>query len=379
MNATKILLSSIFVFLSFTAMADSGFKLATYNIGLAHTFVPMAKARRAHIIENLTGLDADAVCIQELWTPEDILKFQKTLDKSFPYQHVVSQHQKFASKTPACSIRRIFGKNSVGRCIFGKCRKKKGDEFTNCVINDCNDAIKKLKNKDKDCAQALFAQVGKNFIKGIMSIIVPFKKVGLFAWEGSSGLAFFSKHPILETKEMDFFDISTMTRRSSIYAMINVGGVPKHIFCTHLTANMKRIPYVGNFDSWTTESKEQATKLVEFAKKTTGGKPHYIAGDFNCSFPDPDNGISSNAIETCNVFKNNGYLDPVMATGECTYCENNSLNDENTTTSTIDHIFVKGAGMANIEAQIIMKKKVELANGKTSHLSDHFGVILEQQ
>ncbi|MEM6954419.1 MAG: endonuclease/exonuclease/phosphatase family protein, partial [Myxococcota bacterium] len=46
-------------------------RVETYNLGLAGAFVPNEAVRRAPVIEAVANLDADIVCLQEVWEQSD--------------------------------------------------------------------------------------------------------------------------------------------------------------------------------------------------------------------------------------------------------------------------------------------------------------------
>jgi endonuclease/exonuclease/phosphatase family metal-dependent hydrolase len=53
------------------ADGPESFSVASFNVGLAFGYVPEASARVVPITEAIAELDADVVCLQELWLEQD--------------------------------------------------------------------------------------------------------------------------------------------------------------------------------------------------------------------------------------------------------------------------------------------------------------------
>ena len=375
---------ALIIFLQFfnVAYADTDFSITSWNLGLAYDYVPMAEQRRTPVLEKLKKVDTDVLCVQELWTDSDVSLFNEELKSSYPHSYTISNKQRFASKLPACRPYELFGPKSVGMCILRKCIKKKGDHLTDCVLNTCGEAVARLKNKNRVCAEALFAQVGKKLLKGILKVLSVFSRVGMFSYEGSTGLAVYSKYPLEEVTELDMSDISTLTRRAGIYAKVNVNGRNRHIVCTHLTAAYKNIPYTGVYDSWVEESEMQAKQIAAFSVLIAGDEPLYLAGDFNCSLGYPEYDLVQEAPKTCQAVINEGFYDSMKKNPECTFCSDNTLMDgPHQKGRVIDHIFVKNVDLEGLTLKVDMKELVTIEDNDgqavKSNLSDHYGLSLE--
>ena len=373
------LIFSLFVFQSY---ASNELTITTWNLGLAHSYVRYATQRIPHIIEALKNHDTDVLCVQELWNQEDIDTIKNALKDNYAYNFVMPFKQKMADQVPACSFYRLFGPHSAGLCLISKCRKKIGDELTDCVLNTCGNAIDKLKKEDRICAEAFFAQVGKSTMKGFLTVLNPFKKTGLFTYEGSNGLAIFSKYPLLDVTGFNMDNQSTLSRRSVLYANVKKENQNHHVACTHLSANLSNVPYTGIFESWVDESYHQAKMMTVLVEEKAKTEPIFLAGDFNCSFEDLSAGIAPEATKTCGHFLKEGYFSSMLEQAECTFCDANTLVlDAWEKDKMIDHIFVKNVDPSKLTAQVIMKDLVTIKdeNGleTLSNISDHFGIKLE--
>lgn len=371
----KILFFLLFSVNSF-AGTETSLKLTTYNVGLAHTFVHHAKERRTPITESLSKLDSDVICIQEAWTKKDRKKIKKALKAAYPYSYMTKIKQHRAKKAPVCRVKELFGEGKFVSCMQKQCGGLEGDEFTDCIINTCGKQLRELKSSNRECATSLMAQVGRSTLAGMITILSPFRRAGLFAYKGSNGLMLLSKRPMSNEGVIDFTDISTLNRRQALTADIE----GKTIVCTHLTADLeKTVPYTGTFKSWGEENKAQVEKLlksIENKKNTT-----LLLGDFNCSPEVSAYGIEAELPESCKLITDAGFKDPVTEdqNAECTSCSDNLLNDEDSNSTAIDHVYVKGAKV--LDSKVVLKEVVKIKKKRNNYvetnLSDHYGFWAE--
>jgi endonuclease/exonuclease/phosphatase family metal-dependent hydrolase len=365
----KLLLSLLITTLSFANTHE----LTTYNLGLAHTYVPFASQRTQPLIDALKKQESDVLCLQEVWKKEDRNLIINSLKSEYPYAHFTKIFQERASKKPVCKVKELFGKDKFVTCTLKKCKKLDGDDFTNCVINKCGDSLVRLKNSNRQCAAALMAQVGKSSTASIWAVINPFKKASLFTYGGSNGLLLLSKKKMTEKSLLNMSDISALSRRSALKAKIEDVG---NIYCTHLSANLAgEAPYAGKFESWEEENFAQAERLVTDALDQQG--PTALLGDFNCGNEIPGTNLSSEIPESCDLIAN--YFEDAIALSNpgCTFCSENEI----ATTSKdrlIDHIYT--LGFHTSDERITFKEKVKISvDGKEKmvNLSDHYGVTIK--
>jgi endonuclease/exonuclease/phosphatase family metal-dependent hydrolase len=246
-----------------------------------------------------------------------------------------------------------------------------GDEFTDCILQKCGGALNSLVASNRECASSLMAQVGKSSLMGLLAVLSPFKRAGLFAYKGSDGLLLLSRSPLVNTQKIDFSDISTLNRRVALTAEVD----GQLIVCTHLTADHgAEVPYTGKFKTWKDEHRAQVERLLyNVAKKD---QPSAILGDFNCGPKVTNLGIQGELSKSCSLFKMAGHKNALFEfSPECTFCAGNSLNDEDSGDKIIDHIFVKNSFLGS--AKILFKEPVLLKSGVKSNLSDHFGLQIE--
>jgi endonuclease/exonuclease/phosphatase family metal-dependent hydrolase len=65
---------------------------ASYNVGLANTQVDYYYGRRDLMLDSLNTIDADVVCLQEVWKESDADTLANGLAHKFPYNYVVMQN-----------------------------------------------------------------------------------------------------------------------------------------------------------------------------------------------------------------------------------------------------------------------------------------------
>lgn len=362
-----------------TSDRADGITIETFNTGLAHGYVDLASARAPLIIDAIQRSDADVLCLQEVWTKRDRATLLNAVNAQFPYQVAPNIVVQRSDTAPSCKRSDLFGEGKFLHCMSKKCGDTSGDERTDCIIEKCNTVLNDLKNDKPGCAQALFAQVGRSTLGALMALISPFRGAKTFAYDGSSGLILLSKRPLQNLSTLDFTDISTLNRRQALVAELHgADGEPMRVYCMHLTANLdNQAPYPGPFDSWSAENMQQVSRLLDHAKQ--GPTQVVLTGDFNCSEPDSTNGIDAESPQSCAAIRNASFVDiqPSDGAARCTWCADNLINasENDSTNSTLDHIFVRG--LAASDARRVYDTPVSVNTSKSpqtsTSLSDHFG------
>jgi len=341
--------------------------LTTYNVGLAHTFVAHAKERLPHIIDALTAHRTDVLCVQEAWNKKDRKEIAKNLEDLFAAEYFTKISNLREGRRPTCKIKELFGEGKFVSCMQTQCKGLDGDEFTDCILDKCGNALSELKQTNRQCATALMAQVGKNTLIGMMTILNPFARAGLFAYKGSDGLMLFSKFPIKEKSMEDFTSISTLNRRRALKATLDIDGKDLTVYCGHLSADLsKTVPYTGKFNSWAEENSVQISTLMTAA--TSQSRNTVVMGDFNCGFASA--GIDPELENNCQLLNSPDFVR--ATTNECTFCQDNLLNAEEEKSVAIDHILVKGVEL--MDTNVHFKTPITLKDGTQTNLSDHYGV-----
>lgn len=372
---TKALL---FFFTLLIFESSHALKLTTYNTGLAHGYVPLASKRIAPILNSLKNHDSDVLCLQEVWEKNDRYLFHDELKETYPHWFFTKIKNTKTQSAPSCKVNNLFGKDKFVTCLLKNCSNLPSDESTSCLMNKCQHSLIKLKEDNKDCANALMAKVGQSPVKAILTLLNPLWAQGLFAYKGSDGLMVFSKFPIIKKEVVDFSKIATLNRRRALKITIEKDKKEHAILCTHLTANLEgEAPYTGKFKNWEEENKEQLAILLNDKGLLKETRPTYILGDLNCGFANPTVPLEDAMVKSCNQILNSDFFNPFYESPVgCTFCPDNNLLSPTASPIAIDHILTRNV-------MIREKKRVfdELIfiDDKPQNLSDHYGLQIETQ
>jgi len=217
---------------------------------------------------------------------------------------------------------------------------------------------------------------------------------GLFTYDGALGLMLASKYELRAREFQDFIDDSSSSHRGALYAEIEVNRATQVVACTHPTANLANIPYPGSgkHGSWGGENRFMQEQMIAFANNKAGDNPIFFAGDFNCSIANESTGVAGDLAANCQLWRDDGFVDPAAEQLPCTYCsdENLLLEEEEGSKELLDHIFVKNVDGNNaivaervfddpvsIEALVPPSELQPEDSPMLTHPSDHFGVELE--
>jgi len=370
---------SIFMMSCGVIEEEDSFVYTTYNVGLAPTFVPLTDERLEPLKNAISNHEADAICLQEVWLPEHVEAIRTAAKDWFPYSYSVPPEQKYTDEA-ACTEMEI---SPLVSCIENRCPSMTVVDAL-CVLANCSVELNNLQVQNPVCAGAVISQVGHPLDEAIAAATKP---AALFAFDGSNGLLLLSRYPLQDTQFIDFVDKSTTNHRVALFATIEIDGKHHILGCTHLTANLKDVPYTGSFSSWEEENYSQAADIISFHKKTYSYgtfNPHliYLAGDFNCSMANNATGVIGDFEDSCQQFRDAGYFSPGMDKLGCSFCEDNLLNmskGEGEGNLLLDHVFIKYPLDTDLPTQVetVFNNviEVETSEGKQdANLSDHFGV-----
>ena len=82
--------------------------VATFNLGLAYNYVPYADSRQPVLMESIGELqETDLICLQELWTAEDIEALSVATEATFPSRYIEVTEDNSVSNEPACVAEEI--------------------------------------------------------------------------------------------------------------------------------------------------------------------------------------------------------------------------------------------------------------------------------
>ncbi len=359
-------------------------KFVSYNAGLATNFVIYAPERRSAVIDAVKAMDAEVVCLQEVWSDEDTDAVVKGVASTFPHAFSAkTDDDKSAASLPvACTI----GESGpLKECVEKNCSADPNDpcseapNLAQCGLTKCNAPLTGTSTACFDCIKA-------NIGLGAAGIFATCSKEGggQYAFKGRNGLVLLSKVPLSNTGHTVLK--SSTNRRAVLEAQATFDGSKAHLYCTHLTAGLSNIEYSGEFDSWEKEQAQQIDVVVAMVKTKAGTDPAVLMGDLNCG---PKVGVNEPEMESnYKKFVDGGFKNAYVATegAKCTWCDDNTLNDGADTKSSkgsiLDHILMMNLDAAVAKARIerVVDGTVEIevaCKKKKVHVSDHYGLSVE--
>ncbi len=355
-----------------------GTVFATYNTGLALGYVSYAPEREPLIGEALAGLEADVICLQEVWTEDSAKALIAAADAGFKYSwYELTLEESTGPGEPACTDEEA---DPLESCVDEFCSDVDAANITGCVLQNCADAFGAL---SQECSGCVVANIGKS-VDEILAICKEGTEgsAGEFAYEGHNGLLLLSKYE-LKNPEFKTFE-SYLNRRVVLNAEITIedGTRTADVFCTHLTANLSDVNYAGEYDSWAAEQAMQIDGLIAYIDEQTD-EEHVavLMGDLNCGPEMTD--VVDELPENYAKFTDAGFIDPYVESeaSECTWCAENPLTGNDAVNNVIDHVMFKGVtdGL-DYEVKRLFDQPVEIdSDGETvtSRLSDHYGVSVK--
>ncbi|MCP4674961.1 MAG: hypothetical protein GY854_05540 [Deltaproteobacteria bacterium] len=352
---------------------------ATYNAGLATGFVDYADERQPAIGEGVAALEADVVCLQEVWLPEQIEALKSATENTFEHSYVEITQDDLDAGTGdggltggACSEEEI---DTFGGCVRDHCSEVETSELTTCAFANCGT---EFGNLSSDCVTCVAANIGGT-IDEILETCGS-SEGGSMTYEGHNGLMLLSKHPL---KASNFFVFkSFLNRRVVLHARIDteaLGAVD--LFCTHLTANLSSVTYSGEYASWEDERAAQIDTMIDYIDQTkTGTNPVVLMGDMNCG-PATDL-VEAEFQENYTKFENGGFDAPYLDDPEstCTWCAENPLTGGGHN-SIIDHVLMKDMPEdVTYTTKRLLDDPITIESGGQTidtRLSDHYGAVVE--
>ena len=346
---------------------------ATYNVGLAAGFVPLAAERRQPVATALSGLNADVVCLQEVWLNQDangdwqqdnidalINATAQNLPNSY---YFISEDDTMVSCLPADIV-------EVDTCVMTNCADSTADELQGCVLGNCQTEFFALPT---ECSQCLIGQLGNEYAD-IKVACVGGAQSAFFS-NAHNGLLLLSKYPLTNTSHAKLEAVQVA--RSVLKADVALPSGNQRVYCTHLTADIRDTQYPVVEGSDITSYAEELEKQIDdmAAMVTAEGTNVVVMGDMNTG--PTGTGVDAELPDAFVKFDTLGWTSAYIALGgyECTFCESNTLVGESGN-KTIDHIFTTDGKWTASKAERIYTQTVDVA-GEPQNLSDHFGVRVE--
>eukprot|EP00118_Oscarella_pearsei_P021131 m.235306 g.235306 ORF g.235306 m.235306 type:complete len:426 (+) comp40124_c0_seq1:269-1546(+) len=337
--------------------------------------------RRTAILETLNKSDADVLCLQETWLPEDIDAVVEGTKASFPYHHRATIGQVPANHTPCdASTFTVYL-----TCVATKCPIADPIQQLVCAFQQCKEELVSIGQECITC-NILNVHLGTGAIQLCLS---PGH------YPNTHGLLMLSKKTLSEKTEFTYSkDEIVLLTRGYISALVQEIG---HVFCTHLTTGISGTDHYFGAPPFSNYSEEQTNQLKQLLSAANSVQDTFsssiVTGDMNHS-PAIGDRIQGELVEVYQMVQKDGYVDTYVANqpeAKCTFCRENPLAVSSieaadrvlgiingTREGTIvDHIYVPEKDASRVvRAQRIWDTPVSF-NGHLLYLSDHYGVLVE--
>jgi len=362
--------------------------VASYNVGLALNFVPYTNERLPVNAALLADYDSDVLCLQEVWLEEYVETIEQALIDDYPYIYTVEAEQIFTDEAP-CTDEDIA---DFAACLDAQCPDLAGADFVGCASTQCFTELTELPGA---CFDAVVGSTGVPNIDLEILVDRVTQPTGIFAYDGALGLMLASKHELQQREFQDFIEDSTANHRGALYAEIEVNEQSHVVGCAHPTANLEAsapYPESGKHGSWEGENRFMQEQMISFVNNKAGDRPILFGGDFNCSIANASNGVDAEFPDNCQLWLDDGFVDPAAEQLPCTFCNDENLilqEGSGTDNTLLDHVFVKNVGTADsIVADRVFDDPVSIEaldppselqpedSPMMTHPSDHFGVEL---
>ncbi len=352
-----------------TAPAAATLRLTTWNAGLADGFVPYTPERRPLAIAAIAAIDADVVCLQEVWQDADVDAVIDGAAATFPHTyHVATNDDASVGLPPACTPGEA---GPLKVCVEAGCSA--APDLADCALSKCGPEFQATSLGCQTCMAANIA----------LTIPEIFQACALgssqFTFAGRNGLILLSRTP-LKQPTMTVLE-SFLVKRAVISAQVDTPAGALPVLCTHLSAGLAQVKYAGKAASWEAEQAEQvvAVRALVASVADADGRA-VVMGDTNSGpaiAPDIDGEAEANYVQLVG----SDLVDPWVAQADrtCTWCADNPLTGYPKGGTLIDHVLLRGGAKlaTNATATRILDGPIEVEHDGakvTVRLSDHYGV-----
>lgn len=336
-------------------------RFATFNLGLAVGYVPHAEARLEPAVAAVASVDADVLCLQEIWLLDQVDYVATQLATRFGHVYYEYVQEEVSGEAPCTEEEGA----PLAACAQEHCAEE--TEIANCVLTNCLDEYTAT---SANCQQCMAAHIDVGDIAEIFATCtVPAAST---TYGGHQGLMMASKYPI-ENREYIYLD-AVVSARGVLYG--EVQGV--QIACTHLTTDLPSPEYAGDHVSYQGENQYQIDTVLTFLDAKQNTAPQVFIGDFNVG-PALEGGIVAEFGENYASMEaaefTNANVDSDVPF--CTWCVANKTGSTESDLA-IDHILVRQAEVSEPQRLFDELISIESPDADTDalevHLSDHFGV-----
>lgn len=348
--------------------------LTTFNAGLAPGLSPLVAERGALAIEAIardaelaTMTDESGIhvlCAQEFWAEEQWSALTAATAATRPY----ALRMEPIPGTGRCSPEEL---EPLGACLATNCDVS-AEEILACGQAECAIEVATISGACLPCvldnAPFGFEAVGTACINP--DAAGDEREPALYG--GAVDIGLLTNAPVIASgsRELD----SYFVRAGVLYAFLDDDtDADLHVFCTHLGSPLG-LPYQGAHGDYEGEHDAQIAELLEFIdEKTDDGDKVVLLGDLNMG--PATNGLSAELPEHfARLVPGADFESPALERPFCTWCSENSWLADDTGSSMIDHVLLRGPHQAVVSSRPVFKEPASIDGvQEPAHLSDHFG------
>lgn len=347
---------------------SAALRVATYNAGLAPGYVDYTAERAPKTIDAIAGVDAQVLCVQEVWRPEDVDALQAAAGDRFSSAFFLPPDPgDTTGGEAACTNEEL---DPLQACAETQCAGVDVGELAGCVLAQCATEFGAVSSS---CSTCLAANIGSSFSD--IRLVCTTAGGGAYAFGGAFGIGLLTDQSVVSQDHI-VLD-STYNRRGVLYERIGTDALGDvHVFCTHLSAIFSNIPYPKE-GSWEAEQAAQIERLKSWIQEKTGGTgTTLVLGDFNTGPAVGD--AQAEAPANYEALVSGGLTDPYAQQSDatCTFCESNPLVGAGGGSVLIDHVLLEGFGGSATGRRILTDPITIQKDGQdvTTAYSDHYGL-----
>ena len=255
-------------------------KFATFNALFTGDFDQTAEIRLKPTVEAITDINADVLCLQEIFYRDDIDYFTNALNNSPKWAGsdvYVEFTQEEITEIP-CGVQDNTPLFTIQMCVMTNCIPIGEESLASCILANC---AAEIDSPTPECTQCLAANIILNDFAEITKTCTS-EAQGTLLFGGHNGLIMVSKQ---EIKNKDYIEIedSVVEQKGALYG--EVDGI--QIACGHIAAEAP-IPYGGQHQSYQGQNAYELNTILFFLNKKENGSPQVLIGDLNTgpAFPE---------------------------------------------------------------------------------------------
>jgi hypothetical protein len=352
------------------AAAPALLRVATHNPYEWGVFAPFVAARKGPAIDALSKLDADVVCVSELWSDADKMALIAKAKSAFPYSYMTTDTLATqpndatdqsgvvppAPTTPPCAAS-ATKLNAALDCVAKYCAVTPGDDSTAvaadspvaCITGNCLSEAEALfagSPQDRACWSCAYTSIndGSPIHDGKTRCVT--EPLARFSYKGANSAVVLSRYPIDMMKSEEWVLPSTEWRTTFLRAVVQPSpGAEIAVYCGEITSPQDPVfhPYAGQYGggasgaaAWRNEQLLQAQKLVDYVTRRSIGQQAIVAGEFYAG-PAITNVVAGlNAPAFAALAGAFAVAEAPDFPGACTFCNDNPITTPPGSTPTVD-------------------------------------------